>query len=199
MVFQPLFPEASSLATHSLRDLGFDQEIERRFDDLRARSPTASVDWIPARVVSANRELYKVATSDGVALARPSGRLRRAGLPAVGDWVAVGDDGGGGFVLYGIVERRAVLSRNVAGQRTDEQIVAANVDIVFLVMGLDGDYNLRRLERFAVMTAESGADGVVVLTKADLAEDPVTAVLDARGVVPGLPVFAVSALVGDGL
>ncbi|MEM9598692.1 MAG: GTPase RsgA, partial [Acidobacteriota bacterium] len=153
----------------------------------------------PARVISASREVYRVQTPSGERPARASGRLRAAGeLPAIGDWVAVdGDDGEAR--IHAVLPRRTRLSRKVAGGRTEEQVVAANVDVVFLVMGLDGDFNLRRLERFAVMAWASGAEPVVLLTKADLADDVPRRLHQAGAAAPGMPVYAVSALAGEGL
>lgn len=166
-------------------------------------------DLVPARIVSASREIYRVQTPDAERTARPSGTLRSTELPAVGDWVLCDplsdpqSSADGETVVRQILPRRTRLSRKVAGAKTEEQIVAANVDVVFLVMGLDGDFNLRRLERFAVMAWESGADPVVILTKADLAEDtmadPLERRFEAEDVAPGMPVHLTSSLRGEGL
>lgn len=147
------------------------------------------------RVVSAVREIYLVETAENEVAARPAGRLRAAGeLPVVGDWVAVA-----GTQIAALLPRRSRLSRRAAGQGRREQVVAANVDVALLVMGLDRDFNLNRLERFTVMAWESGAEPVAVLTKADLAGDPDGAVQAVAARLPGLPVVAVAALRGEGL
>ncbi|MCG8456783.1 MAG: ribosome small subunit-dependent GTPase A [Holophagales bacterium] len=160
----------------------------------------------PARVVFESREHYRVITSEGERPARLAGRLRLdEGLPVVGDWVALAAAAPtsaadpGEELIRAILPRTTHLSRKEAGAVTREQVVAANVDTVFLVMGLDGDFNLRRLERFVVMVWESGADPVVVLTKGDLHPDPVAARLDAAGVAPGVPVHVVASIRGEGL
>lgn len=157
---------------------------------------------VPARVVSLSREIYRVQMPDAERTARPSGALRSTELPAVGDWVLCDPQasGDGETIVRSILPRRTRLSRKVAGAKTEEQIVAANVDVVFLVMGLDGDFNLRRLERFAVMAWESGADPVVILTKSDLAgDDALDLRFQAEDVAPGMPVYLTSSVRGEGL
>lgn len=147
------------------------------------------------RVVSAVREIYLVQTGDAEVAARPAGRLRSAGeLPVVGDWVALA-----GAQIAALLPRRSRLSRKAAGTAHREQVVAANVDVALLVMGLDRDWSLNRLERFSVMAWESGAEPVAVLTKADLAEDPAGAALAVEERLPGMSVLTVAALRGDGL
>ena len=91
-----------------------------------------------------------------------------------------------------ILPRRSHFSRKVAGELTEEQVVAANIDTVFLVMGLDRDYNPRRLERYLLMAYESGASPVVLLSKADLAVDLPASMAEIRLLAPGTPVHAIS-------
>ncbi len=120
-------------------------------------------------MVAASREIYLVDTGAATVSARPAGNLRAFGeLPAVGDWVALG---AGAPQILALLPRRSTLSRKSAGNELREQVVAANVDVVLLVMGMDRDFNLNRLERFSVMAWESGAEPVAVLTKTDLAAD----------------------------
>ena len=125
---------------------------------------------IPARVASACREHFVVWTEGGAVDAEPSGALRFESplWPAVGDWVTLRQDG---LVIERVLERRTTLSRRQPGRVTNQQVLAANVDVVFIVSGLDRDYNPRRLERFLVVARESGARPVIVLNKADLAEE----------------------------
>src|SRR4029450_744269 len=93
----------------------------------------------------------------------------RADFPAVGDWVAVERPVDGGDArIRAVLPRFTRFSRRAAGDPTEEQIVAANIDTVFLVSGLDGDFNPRRIERYLVVAWESGATPVIVLNKADL-------------------------------
>jgi ribosome biogenesis GTPase len=126
----------------------------------------------------------------------------RGDLPAVGDWVAVADpDGAERALVQAVLPRRTKFSRMAANDHggTVEQVVAANVDVVFLTAGLDGDFNARRLERYLTLGWESGASPVVVLTKSDLCDDLGGTVLEAESVAVGVPVHAVSNLTGDGI
>jgi ribosome biogenesis GTPase len=127
-----------------------------------------------------------------------SGRLRhdasaRADFPAVGDWVVVEAAGGGDARIKAVLPRATHFSRRAAGNPTEEQVVAANIDVVFLVSGLDHDFNPRRIERYLVTAWESGAAPVVVLNKADLVDDAAAFVTEVASLAPGVPVYAVSA------
>jgi ribosome biogenesis GTPase len=127
------------------------------------------------------------------AVAKRSLERSEIGFPVIGDWVAYAPAGGGGdrARIEAVLPRRTKLSRKVPGTRAEEQVVAANVDTVFVMMGLDADFNLRRLERFLVVVWESGAEPVVVLNKVDLSDDPEARVEEARRVAPGVEVLAV--------
>ena len=164
---------------------------------------SSSERLFPARVVSMSRGVYHLATAEGEVDAPLLKRVRRAasGSPAVGDWVVVeaASASGADPRIVHVLERRSRLSRKAAGTRTEEQVVAANLDAVFLVMGLDGDFNLRRLERFVAMATESGAEPVVVLTKADLVADPEAMREQAAEASPGTTVVAVTALTNENL
>lgn len=168
-------------------------------------APYATRGLVPGRVTREHTHIYTVRTAAGDLLARVAGRLRhRAGgrrdYPAVGDWVAVAPaPAHGRGTIQGVLPRRSRFSRKVAGSRTDEQVVAANIDTVFLVAGLDRDFNLRRLERYAILARESGAEAVVVLNKADIAADAVAAVTEVARVAPALPIVVVSARTRQGL
>jgi ribosome biogenesis GTPase len=157
----------------------------------------------PARVAVEHRGAYLLYTADGERPAELAGRLRhaarsRAELPAVGDWVAVS---GERALIQAVLPRRTKFSRLAATDRgqTIEQVVAANVDVVFLVTGLDGDLNPRRLERYLTLGWESGAEPVVVLTKADLCDDPESAALEVEAIAMGVPVHPVSNVTGQGV
>lgn len=158
------------------------------------------------RVVSGHRGIYRLATEDGEVEAVLAGRLRHFAegsheLPAVGDWVITAGPPSADetAVVHAVLPRRSKISRKVAGARAREQLVAANVDLVFLVMGLDGDYNPRRLERLLVMAWESGARPVVVLNKADLEDDVDRRRQEIGLAAPGVPVLAISCLASTGL
>src|SRR5688572_31683778 len=120
--------------------------------------------------------------------------LSREQLSAVGDWVAARPASGEATAtIEAILPRRSKFSRKVAGELTQEQIVAANIDTVFIVMGLDGDYNLRRLERYLVLAYESGASPVVILNKSDVATHLAEDMDEIRALAVGIPVHAISA------
>jgi ribosome biogenesis GTPase len=160
---------------------------------------------VPARVVREHRELYQVDGQLGQLTARVSGKLRhgaqaRSDFPAVGDWVAAEarvDEGRA--TIQAILPRKSGFSRKTAWRRTEEQVIAANIDTVFLVTGLDRDFNLRRIERYLAVAWESRAKPVVVLNKVDLCPDPETRVAKAGSVTLGIPIHTVSATHGQGL
>lgn len=156
---------------------------------------------VPARVAAGHGRLCRVITENAELLAEAPGRLRRdaaaAGLPVTGDWVVVDPLGGEKAVVLAVLPRRTAFSRKAAGDKTAEQVVAANVDTVFLVMGLDADYNPRRLERYLVLSWESGARPVVVLNKADLCEAVESRTREIEELAAGVPVHAVCALRGE--
>lgn len=138
-------------------------------------------------------------------LAETSGRLRgsattAAELPVVGDWVAVAPrTGEASATIHHVLPRWSSFSRKVAGATTREQVVAANVDTIFLVSGLDGDFNLRRIERYVTLGWNSGALPVIILNKADLCDDLDARVADVQSVAPGIDVVVVSAADGHGI
>ncbi|HET7028264.1 MAG TPA: ribosome small subunit-dependent GTPase A [Candidatus Limnocylindrales bacterium] len=165
---------------------------------------------VPARVVAVDREQAVLRLPDGGRDGRLAGRLRGsvvAGsqLPATGDWVLVDPPEQGGPVrIVAVLPRTSAFRRSNRDGRhspsdADEQVVAANVDTVFLVSGLDGDLNVRRLERYLALAWSSGADAVVVLNKADIASDLEAAVRSVEEVARGVPVVVVSALEQIGL
>ncbi len=126
------------------------------------------------------------------------GRLRAAGvLPVVGDFVVASP--GPDRIVMRVLERRTWLSRNVAGGATAEQVLAANVDVVFVVQGLDEGPNPRRLERTLAAVHAGGAEPVIVLTKPDQAEDLAAALAEARAAAPAVEVEAASGLTGEGV
>jgi ribosome biogenesis GTPase len=158
-------------------------------------------DCIPARVISEYRHSYRVYSRYGELDAKISGKLRYQAntsdqYPAVGDWVAVKqntDESRG--VIHSILPRKSKFSRQAAGNRTEEQVVAANVDTVFIVNGLDGgrNLNLRRIERYLILAWESGSSPVIILNKVDLCDDVENRIRDTESVAPGVPVHAISA------
>lgn len=175
-----------------LTALGWNRTLAEAFQ------PYAAEGLLPARVALEHTHIYRVITEEEEWLARVSGRLRhhagsRVDFPAVGDWVAVERAAQGGDArIRGVLPRFSRFSRRAAGDPTEEQIVASNVDTVFIVGGLDKDFNPRRIERYLAVAWESGATPVVVLNKADLVEDPEQKVEELARLAPGVPVYAVS-------
>jgi ribosome biogenesis GTPase len=155
----------------------------------------------PARVVLASGGSYRLARESGESPGTLSGRFRhrvRGGedYPTVGDWVAVDP---AGFRIEEVLPRRTKLSRKAAGRQTREQVVAANVDVVFATMGLDSDFNPRRLERFLATVWESGAVPVALLTKLDLCPDVAASVAEIEDVAAGVDVIVLCAPDGRGI
>lgn len=158
----------------------------------------AAAGRVPGRVVLEHTHIYRVATETEEVLARVSGRLRhraavRPDFPAIGDWVALERVEQGDGRIHAVLPRFSKFSRRAAGDATEEQVVAANIDVVFLVGGLDHDFNPRRIERYLVVAWESGATPVVVLNKSDLVDDPDRFADDVRSIAPAVAVHAVSA------
>jgi ribosome biogenesis GTPase / thiamine phosphate phosphatase len=175
----------------NLQDLGW--------DDGFAASLQPHGNCIPGRVSAQHRGEYDVLTEDGELRAHISGRLRHeaasgADLPAVGDWVALRDE-----TIHAVLPRRSAFLRKVAFHATEAQVLAANIDTVFVVTGLDDDFSVRRLERYLTLAWESGASPAVVLTKADLCDDPLALLLEAEQVAVGVPAHVVSNVTGEGL
>ena len=160
---------------------------------------------LPARVVSQQRGLWRVAGEFAECWAAPSGKLRQeadaGGLwPAVGDWVAAEScSSDERAILNGVLPRRSQFLRKAAGRRVEEQVIAANVDLAWVVVGLGSDLNLRRIERYLTQCWESGAKAIVVLNKADECRDVPARVAEAERIGMGVPILAVSAITGQGL
>ncbi|HEX5828118.1 MAG TPA: ribosome small subunit-dependent GTPase A [Candidatus Limnocylindrales bacterium] len=175
--------------------------------------PYDAAGWRPARVAAAHRDAWVLAHpgplphSDAVV----SGRLRHEALgpgdlPAVGDFVAVShwNDPSSPTVIQAVLPRRSAFRRSAgeernAGRLASEQVLAANVDVAFVVAGMDGDFNLRRLERYLAVAWSGGATPVILLNKADLASDADGLRVAAEAVAPGVEVRTISALEGDGV
>ncbi len=158
----------------------------------------------PARVVIQHRDRCLAAGESVDALAEVSGRFRHlakglADYPTVGDWVALEPFGRRRAIIHAVLERRSAFIRKTAGELTEAQVVAANVDTVFLVTGLDGDYSRRRIERYLTAAWDSGASPIIVLNKSDLREDLAAVVADVDTVALGTPVVALSARDGSNL
>jgi len=163
------------------------------------------IPGVPARIAAEHRGVLEAWWAGGTGRARLPGRLRRAladgGLPGAGDWVVLGSPPGpaGPADVEALLPRRSVFTRGAPGRASRLQIIAANVDVVFVVTGLDADWSPRRVERYVALVWASGARPVVLLNKADLGGDVAgrTAAIEAR--CPAVPVHATSALRVEGL
>lgn len=177
-----------------LEELGWSEWFQAQLDELEDET------LVPARVSVEHRRGYTVLTPTDELEADVPGRLRKeaefsSDLPGVGDWVALRLlPGENKAVIEAILPRRSQFSRKVAGEQVDEQVVAANVDHVFLVSAMNEDLNLRRIERYLTLAWESGAQPVVVLTKSDLCDEVDAAMASVVAVSPGAPVHATSTI-----
>jgi ribosome biogenesis GTPase len=157
------------------------------------------------RVVAQYKELYKVATDESEILAEISGKLRYSSdelpdYPAVGDFVMIDrkDDAHGNAVIHHILTRKSAFIRKAAGKAHDVQVVAANIDTVFICMSLNHDFSLRRLERYLSIAWDSGAVPVAVLTKSDLSDDVPERLGEIGKAAIGLDVVVTSGRTDDG-
>ena len=186
--------------------------VSRRFLQPLGWSDTLEAAWaaqpsglIPGRVSLEHNHVYRVQTGEAELLAEAAGKIKyeaegRHELPAVGDWVAVRpDESGGRAVIRAILPRRTWFSRKAAGRGTTEQVVAANVDVVFLTFGLDVHVKERAIERYLVVARRSGARPVVVLNKSDISPDVAADIAEATAVAGGAPVHAVTATQAGGV
>jgi len=182
-----------------LEDFGWNSFFAEHFP------PHAQSGLCAGRVIIEHRGGYRVAATCGELHAELSGKLRHevresGDLPVVGDWVAVAlvpqEERA---IIKAILPRRTAFSRKAAGRTTDEQILASNIDLVFIVSSLEGDFNPRRLERYLTLAWESGAEPVVVLNKADLCRDVDAKKALTESVAIGVPIHTVSALTGRGM
>lgn len=179
----------------SLETLGFGPFFSQQLTEAVAR-------LTPARIAAEHRNAYEVWDEAGVGRARLAGALRaQEETPGVGDWVLLDrpTTAGEPAVIERLLNRRTLFSRGAAGKSARTQVVAANVDLVFAVTGLDADYNLHRIERYVARIWASGAQPVVILSKADVCEDAETRRAEVSGHCPGVSVYVTSAATGDGV
>jgi len=185
--------------TNALDELGYSPRWEALF------APYASEGMDLARVIRSDRGSVLAATARGLIRAKASARLLKAAngpedLPAAGDWVAV--DGRGDVdvpLIEAVLDRSSAIARGGAGKTSDSQVLAANVDTVFVVHPIAEPPNLRRIERELSLAWDSGATPVIVLAKSDLSED-IEAALAAIGTVAmGVDVLVTSSLTGEGV
>lgn len=181
-------------SSFDLKKLGWNSFFAESF------APYAAEGFTAGRVVLQHNKIYDLYTPEGEAQAEATGRLRHRAegpqdLPAVGDWVVARPRRETEELLriHEVLPRKSKFSRRAAGNRDEEQVVAANVDTVFLVTGLDEDYNPRRIERYLIMAYESGARPVVLLNKADLCANAEERARETEEIAAGASVVVLSA------
>lgn len=191
----------------NITQLGWNSFFKDNFEKLHNNG------FLPARVSMEHKNLYHILCEQGELLAEISGRFRhearaRSDFPVVGDWVAITvRSNESRATIHKLLPRKSDFSRKAVlsggmpdtGGRTDRQVLAANVDAVFLVSGLDGDYNIRRMERYLTVAWDSGARPIIVLNKADLCPDIDMVIEEVRELALGVTVLAISASYNQGL
>ncbi|HKG21925.1 MAG TPA: ribosome small subunit-dependent GTPase A [Blastocatellia bacterium] len=159
----------------------------------------------PARVVLQHNHIYRLYSERGEIDAATTGKMRhealgQSDLPAVGDWVAMRfRDEEGKATIHQVLPRKSRFIRKAAGHRAEEQIVGANIDTVFLVTALNDDYNIRRIERYLAAAWDSGAEPVIILSKADLCDDVQGKVGEVESVAGGVAIHVISSKTDQGL
>jgi ribosome biogenesis GTPase len=176
-----------------LQQAGWDEVWEEKFTDFAGKGLRA------ARVLAQYKHSFSLWTGSGETDGEIAGalfyRAEAGGLPVVGDWVAVRQYAPTDVaIITDVLPRKTKFFRKASGSAGEEQIIAANIDLLFIVCGLDHDYNLRRLERYLVAASQSGAKPVIVLNKADLCLDPEARVAEVQAIAPDVPVLAISAI-----
>ncbi|WP_341357085.1 ribosome small subunit-dependent GTPase A [Rossellomorea sp. y25] len=182
-----------------LSKLGWNSSLAERFNEYK------ELGYEVGRIILEHKNIYRVITEGEELLAEVSGKFRhvaeeRSEFPAVGDWVALSvRKEEKKATIHGILPRFSKFSRRASGESAEEQIVATNINTVFLVMSLNSDFNLRRIERYLITAWESGANPVIVLSKCDLCDDIESRINEIESIAPGVPIHAISATEGVGL
>jgi ribosome biogenesis GTPase len=182
-----------------IQDLGWDAYFEALWRE------NSEDGCVPARVVSQQRGLWRVAGDFEECWAEPSGKFRKeseAGgdWPAVGDWLSVERrPEKQSALIHQVLARRTRFVRKVAGKQIAEQVIVANIDVALIVAALDGDFNVRRIERYLAQCWESGARPAIVLNKADACPESRELAAETERIAMGAPIFLISAKTGEGL
>jgi ribosome biogenesis GTPase / thiamine phosphate phosphatase len=179
-----------------LQQAGWDEVWEENFADFAGKGLS------PARVLAQHRHSYSLWTEAGEADAELAGallyRAEEGGLPVVGDWVATRQYSPTDLaIITDVLPRKTKFSRKASGSVAEEQVIAANIDLLFIICGLDHDYNLRRLERYLVAARQSGAQPVIVLNKSDVCANVEARLAEVKAIAGEVLVLAISAVSGD--
>lgn len=183
----------------NLKDLGWNSFFEAYFESYQKDSV------IPARVIRVEKQHYYLQGEKREILAELAGKFHhqaksKADFPVVGDWVVVtqrpGENNG---IIHGLLPRKTHFSRKVAGLKSELQVLVANIDYIFIVIGLDRDFNLQRIERYLALAWDSGAEPIIILNKIDLCTDLDEKIMAVESIAFGVPIHPVSAQKNEGL
>jgi len=182
----------------NLEALGWNEFFASQF------KPYLGQGYSAGRVSAEFKHLYNVITENGELISGVSGRMRYEtsgpqDFPAVGDWVVISGSGGERATIHAILPRQSKFSRKMAGKTVEEQVIASNIETIFLVSALNNDFNPRRIERYLFLAWESGANPVIILNKADLCHNNSQKMADVGAIAPGVPIHVVSCVNGAGL
>ena len=187
-------PRCGEDPPHTLEDLGWTEEHERAFSKYTGR-------YLAGRVACRQKTVWEVLIDDGSVTAGISGALRKLGrFPAVGDFIVLLDQPeAGASTIVDILPQKTRFARGTPGREGADQVIAANIDTVFIVTAAGHDLNARRLERYLAIAHASGARPVIIINKSDLADDPASLADELASVSSGIPVIPISAVSGEGV
>lgn len=174
------------------------------WDNKLAQMPVSTRPLSPARVIAQHSHSYQIMTPEGEHTATVTGKYEfnaalKSDFPAVGDWVMAEKlPGETRSVIHSLLPRQSAMIRKAAGSTVDDQVVGANMDYLFITNALNQDFNIRKMERYLIAAWESGASPVILLTKADLCDDPEAFAASMESAAPGVPVHLISALQNQG-
>jgi ribosome biogenesis GTPase / thiamine phosphate phosphatase len=183
----------------SLTQLGWNDFFEKKY------KPYKEKNFIAARVAAEDKQRYLIFSEAGELTGEVTGKLlycseTGADLPKTGDWIAgILYETEKKVIIHSVLERRTKLSRKTADRKTEEQIIAANIDYVFIVQSLDNNFNIRRMERYITTALESCAQPVIILNKADLRNKPDEIKNEVKNYFPGFEVILSDAIKGRGI
>lgn len=180
--------------TLNLETIGWNSYFAAAFEPY-----AASGKHLPGRVVSEHKGYYDVLTAQGEFLCKVAGKMRHASAtreayPVTGDWVVLNNVPGKRSLISAVLPRTSKFSRKVAGETLEEQLIAANLDVVFIVQGLDDNYNPRRIERYLTTAIANNIPAVVLLNKADLCADAAARVAEVQQLAPDTPVHTIDSM-----
>ena len=184
-----------------LKELGWNSFFENHFIKYNQQNTT----YIPARIISVQRNLYSVLSEYGELKGEITGKFRYGvqsieKYPVVGDWVGITrKEQEDKAIIHFVLPRKTSLSRKTPGVKTEEQVICANIDTSFLVTTFDRDFNLRRIERYLSLIWDGGANPVIILNKADLCTDMEIFIREVESISPGIPILCMSALEKSGI